>query len=124
MKTPQPRASLALFAGTALFLAACASAPPPTDQLAVSTAAVAHAAAAGAAELAPTEMRTAREKLDMANAAVTAKDYPRAQSLAQEAQADASLAEAKSQSIKARKAAQAVNEDNRALREELDRKSK
>ena len=124
MKTLFARSLPALFASSTLFLAACASTPPPTEQVAVATAAVAHAAAAGAAELAPTEMRTASEKLDMAKAAVTAKNYDRAQSLAQEAQADASLAEAKSLSIKARKAAQAVNEDNSALREELDRKSK
>ncbi|MEO8153690.1 MAG: DUF4398 domain-containing protein [Rhizobacter sp.] len=114
----------ALLACVALSLAACATAPPPTEQVATATAALARAAGAGAAELAPTEMRMAREKLDRANAAVVAKNYDSALALAQEAQVDARLAEAKSQSIKANKAASTVNEDNRVLREELDRKAK
>ena len=107
-----------------LCVVACASTPPPTAQVAVSTAAVANAVSAGGPELAPAEMRVARDKLDRANVAMTAKDYDRALSLAQEAQVDAGLATAKAQSAKARKAAEAVREDSRVLREELDRKSK
>jgi len=110
--------------GLAVFVTACATPPPPTEQLAISTAAVAHAVAAGAADLAPTEMRASREKLERANAAVKDKDHERALLLAQEAQADAALAEAKSKAIKARKAAETVQEDSKALREEMERKIK
>ncbi len=113
-----------LIAGAAIFMTACASTPPPTEQVAVSTAAVANAVTAGAPELAPVEMKTARDKLDRANAAMATKDYNLALSLAQEAQVDAGVAQAKAQSTKSRKAAQAVQEDNRALQEELDRKTK
>jgi hypothetical protein len=114
--------SPALLAGASILLMACASTPPPTAQVAVSTAAVATAVSAGGPELAPVEMKTARDKLDRANVAMLAKDYDSALSLAQEAQVDAGLAQAKAQSVKARKAADAVREDSRALTEELDRK--
>jgi hypothetical protein len=68
------------------------------------------------------EMKTARDKLDRANVAMLAKNYDSALTLAQEAQVDAGLAQAKAQSVKAQRAADAVREDSRALTEELDRK--
>jgi hypothetical protein len=111
-----------LVACAALALAACASTSPPTEQLAVSTAAVANAVGAGATELAPVEMKSARDKLDRAKLAMVSKDYGSALTLAQEAQVDAGVAQAKAQSVKARKAAETVREDSRALSEEMDRK--
>ncbi len=111
-----------LLAGASSLLLACASTPPPTAQVAVSTAAVANAVSAGGPALAPAEMKTARDKLDRANAAMLAKNYDAALSLAQEAQVDAGVAQAKAQSVKAQKAADAVREDSRALSEELERK--
>jgi hypothetical protein len=92
--------------------------------MAVATAAVAHAAAAGGSEFAPVEMRMARDKLQRANVAMTAKDHGTADTLAEQAQLDAQLAEAKAESARARKAADALNEGSRVLREELDRKPK
>jgi hypothetical protein len=103
---------------------ACASTPPPTELLAVSSASVVRAVNAGGNESAPVEMRLARDKLDKAKLAMTAKDYDLARSLALEAQVDAQLAETKAQSAKAGKASSAVKEDSRVLREELDRKTK
>jgi septal ring factor EnvC (AmiA/AmiB activator) len=115
----------ALLAGTAAMalLGACASTPPPTDQMAVSTAALAHAASAGSAELAPIETSMARDKLARARNAIANNDNDLALDLAQQAQVDAQLAESKAESIKARKSAEAVQEANRALREELARKT-
>ncbi|HEX5311972.1 DUF4398 domain-containing protein [Aquabacterium sp.] len=111
--------------GAVLVLAACASSvPPPTALMAVSSAAVADAAMAGASEFAPAEMRLARDKIDRAQAAMTNHEYERARVLAQEAQADAQLAIAKARSAKAAKASAAVRDDSRALQEELQRKSK
>ena len=120
------RGPLALFAMVctgSLLAVACASVPPPTDDVAVSTAAVAHAVGAGAPALAPEEMRNAREKLERANAAMTAKDYTGARLFAQQAQVDAQLAESRAESAKARKAADEVQEASRALREEMARKT-
>jgi hypothetical protein len=106
-------------------LGACASTPPPpTEQLAVSNAAVVSATGAGATELAPTELRTARDKLARANAAVVSDDNASALTLAQQAQVDARLAEAKSRAIKAQKAASELGEGNRVLREEMERNAK
>ena len=109
-------------AAAVMAMAGCASVPAPTEQLAVSKAAVANAVGAGGTGFAPAEMRTAQEKLDRANQAMAAKDYERARWLAEQAQVDAQLAVTKARSAKAQKAAYALQEDNRVLREELDRK--
>jgi len=119
----RPAVAMAL-AGASIFLAACASFPPPTEQMAVSTAAVAHAANAGGGQSAPAEMRSAQDKLARANTAMAGKDYNRARSLAEEAQADAQLAEAKTHSMQSQKAVEQLQEDDRVLREETDRKNK
>lgn len=99
----------------------CASFPPPNEQLAVATAAVDNAARAGAAELAPAELSTARDKLARANASMIEEKYERAQMLAEAALVDARLAEAKARHATAAKAALAVRDGNRVLRQEIDR---
>lgn len=116
-----PRWAGVPLAAALLVLAACASTPPPTAAMAVATAAVAHAAAAGSAEHAPAEMAMAREKMGRANVALAAKDHDVALRLAQQAQLDAQLAEAKTEAEKARKAAAATQDAGRALREEMAR---
>lgn len=117
------RIMCAIVAGAATLLSACTSVPAPTEQIAVSKAAVADAANAGGTTFAPAEMRTAREKLDGAGTAMASQDYERARVLAEEAQVDAQLAQARAHSTKARKAADALLEDNRVLLEEINRKS-
>jgi len=107
-----------------LVISACASTPPPTEQVAVSTSAVASATSAGGSDVAPAEMLLARQKLDRAKVAMTAKDYALARSLSEEAQVDAQLAEAKAHSTQASKAAYELRESVRVLREELDRQTK
>lgn len=93
---------------------------PATAVVAVSKAAVENATGAGGAEFAPVEMNSAREKLALANKAMVAKDYKLAVDLASQAQADAKLAQGKSNSAKAQTAADALQDDVRILREELD----
>ena len=112
-----------LLAVTALGLGACATAPPPTEQMAVSAAALKHAVGADAGALAPAEMSLARDKMARAEKAVTAKEYDQALVLAQQAQLDAQLAEAKAETVKSRKAADALVEASRALREEMSRQT-
>jgi hypothetical protein len=116
----------AVCCGIALLLAAgCSSLKTPaTADVAVSKAAVGDAAGAGGAEFAPVEMKSARDKLDLAKQAMAVKDYKRAIDLANEAQADAKLAQAKANSAKAQQAAQALQDDIHFLREEVDRASK
>jgi hypothetical protein len=97
---------------------------PVTAEVAVSNAAVDNAAVAGGTEFAPVEMNSAREKMALANKAMVAKDYKLASDLATQAQADAKLAQAKANSAKAQKAANALQDDIRILREELERANK
>lgn len=94
---------------------------PATADVAVSKAAVDSAASADGAQYAPFEMRSAREKLAKANAAMASKDYEAAADLANQAQADANLARSKAGSAKAKIAAEALHDDIRVLREELQR---
>jgi uncharacterized membrane protein YdfJ with MMPL/SSD domain len=104
-----------------LMAAACASVPVPTDQMAVANAAVANAVSAGSAELAPAQMRLSRDKMDRANQAMAAKDYDQARALAEQAEVDAQLAATQARYAKAKQAASALQEDNRVLREEINR---
>jgi Domain of unknown function (DUF4398) len=108
----------------AVVTSGCATTPPPTEQIAVSKSAIANAVSAGGSEYAPMDMKTAQEKMDRADRAMDKKDYDDARWLAEEAQVDARLAEKKAQSGKAQKAVIVMQDDNRALREEIDRKSK
>ncbi|HUQ73502.1 MAG TPA: DUF4398 domain-containing protein [Burkholderiales bacterium] len=111
------------YLGMAVVLAGCATATPaPTEQLALSRAAVANAVSAGAPEFAAPDMSSAQDKLARATVAMTAENYDVARMLAEQAQVDAELAAAKARSAKALKAAHAVEEDSRVLREELNRK--
>lgn len=113
-----------MLGGTALVLgiSACASnKTPATADVAVSREAVAAATSAGAADLAPAEMQSARDKLMRANQALAAKDYKAAQDLATQASADAQLAQSKATSAKATMAADELQQNIRLLREELQR---
>jgi Domain of unknown function (DUF4398) len=102
-------------------LAACTSATLSKDAVDNSTKSVAEASSAGGAELAPQEMGSAQEKLARANKALTDHDYKEAHLLADEAQADAQLAQTKATSLKAQQAAATLQDDIRAMREELIR---
>lgn len=115
----------ALCAAAVILTAGCTSLKTPaTASVAVSKAAVDNASSAGGAEFAPVEMNAAREKMALANKAMTAKNYKLARDLANQAQADAKLAQAKADSAKAQTAADALQEDIRVLHEELDRSNK
>jgi hypothetical protein len=123
--THTPLRTLCALASIALLSAGCTSMKTPaTASVAVSTAAVDNAAGAGGAEFAPVEMNSARQKMAMANKAMTDKNYKLAQDLATQAEADAKLAQGKANSAKAKAAADALQDDVRVLREELDRSPK
>ena len=117
--------ALGLSAAALALLVGCSSMKTPaTADVAVSKAAVDSAVGAGGAEFAPLEMESARTKMAAANKAMADKDYKLAASLANEAQADAKLAQGKANSAKAQAAADALQDNLRVLREELDRASK
>ncbi len=113
-----------VIAVTAIFMVGCASIPAPTEQLAVSKAAVTSATRSGGNEFAPLELKSAMEKMGAAERAMDAKDYPLAKRLAEQAQLDAKLAETKAGLAKAQKAVDDAQESNRVLREEIKRTTK
>jgi hypothetical protein len=110
--------------GTAFVISGCTTPLPPTEQMAVSRAAVSSANNAESIELAPMQLKSALQKMDAAERAMTDKKYELAQQMAEQAQVDAQLATATARSAKAQKAADALQEDSRVLRQEIDRKTK
>jgi hypothetical protein len=107
-----------------MLIAGCDSMKTPaTANVAVTKNAVDNASDAGGAEFAPSEMKSARDKLALANKAMSNNDYKLANDLATQAQADAKLAQSKASSEKAQAAANALNTDIRVLQEELSRKN-
>lgn len=113
---------VALFLAPAILMAGCSSGPPPKTEMNLSKAAVARATSnADTAQFAPVELQSAKDKLARAEKAMSEEKYELAKELAAEAQVDAKLAEAKSQSAKTQKAAQDSQEAIRLLREEANR---
>jgi hypothetical protein len=109
-----------LVVACAALLAACAG-NPPTAEMAVGGAAVERATGPAAAD-APVEMATARDKLARATTAYANKDYALARQLANEADADATLAEAQARSARSTRALAEVRDGIRMLRDEAARK--
>jgi hypothetical protein len=106
-----------------LFLIGCASIPAPTDQMANSKTAISNALSAGSNEFAPLQLKSAMEKMELAEQAMANKNYVIARQQAEQAQIDAQLAGAMARSAKAQKAADALQEASRILRQEIDRQA-
>lgn len=91
------------------------------NQLANSQETIDQARIAGAAGTAPAELDAAVEKMDRARAAAKDRHGTQAMRLAQEAQVDANLARARTDSTQARIAATEIQKSNQILYEELQR---
>jgi hypothetical protein len=107
---------LGVAVAVAIFMTGCASAPTipaPTEQMALSHAAINSANSAGGSEYAPVQLKS-----------MGTKNYSLARQLAEEAQVDAQLAAAAARAGKAQKAADALRESDRVLHKELDRSAK
>ncbi len=109
-----------LAASTAL-LAACASVPPPKEQLAVTETEFRNAQSTGAATTASVELERARAKISEARAAIKDEDNARARRLLEEAEVDARRAAAKANADRADKALAELRESIRALEQEAAR---
>jgi glutamate-1-semialdehyde aminotransferase len=106
---PSASASAAIDLASVLFaLAACSSVPPPTAELAVASTNIANAEQAGALQSAPVELTAARAKLNAANEAARQGDNTTATRLAEEAEADAKLAEVKAHAANVNEAVTAL----------------
>ncbi|MEO8314251.1 MAG: DUF4398 domain-containing protein [Pseudomonadota bacterium] len=120
----QQRLRGAACAAGLLALGACASTPPaPTESLVAARSAVVNAEKAGAGQYAAMELGEAREKLAAADAAVVQKSMPNALRLAEQAHAEADLATARTGEAKAIAVNDEMKQGNKALVEELQRKT-
>jgi hypothetical protein len=104
-----------------LLLIGCASVPAPTEQIAASKTAVDKALSAGSNEFAPLQLKSALDKMESAERAMGEKNYVLARQLAEQAEIDAQLAQVMARTGKAQKAAGALQESSRVLRQEIDR---
>lgn len=89
----------ALLCACSLALAACATLPPPTAELAAAQQAVAAAGDADAAQYAPQDYESARNELQQAQSAMAAGDDPAARTAALVAAAGGDLARARSRAV-------------------------
>ena len=105
-------------------LASCsAKFPPPDSQVTMATSAISQAESIGAYDAAPVELASAREKLNQARQAMRTGDNLLAQRWADQATADANLAQAKARTAKSLKSVAEFKEGLRILQEEVDRAS-
>jgi hypothetical protein len=105
-----------------LGVVACATVPMPNDKLALASASIQRAEQAGADQLAPIELRDARDKLTAAKASPhNAEGSIAAGRLADEADADARVAEAAAQAAHSQAAAAELDRSLAALRTESNK---
>jgi hypothetical protein len=114
-------AGLALVAALALAAAGCANEPLKSDKLQLARDSVTHATNMEANTYAAAEMQSARERVDSAQAALTAGDLARANALSDEVLVNTRLAEAKVQTAKSEKAATELQQARRTLQIEIQK---
>lgn len=110
-----------LLIGMVISFISCASTRPPTEHIARSQSIINQAEQVGAENYAPLEIREARKKLERANELIEEKEYEKAKRMAEQAEVDAELAEAKTLSEKAQKAVRELRESIRIIKEEISR---
>jgi hypothetical protein len=108
--------------GAIAALTACASGNPPRQEMEEARAAIILARPVAAKE-APAELMNAESKLGQAQAAMQAKKYDEARTLAQQAHADARLAYTIAENTRVKRQADEASAANQTLRQEIERKS-
>jgi hypothetical protein len=103
-----------LLCATAFGIVACASAPLPVDKLAVAKSSIERAEQAQAAQFAQVELNSARSKYAAAQSAADKRDGAVAARMADQADADAQLAES---TARAKQQQQLVTEMEASLRD-------
>jgi len=113
-----------LVATTILVMVGCAPKVAPIEDISNAQMAIKEAEDSNAAVYAPLELKFATDKLTKARTALQAEKYEEALQLANEAQLDAKLAEAKSRSEEAKKTTQELRDSIETLRQEIERSEK
>ncbi len=108
-------------AALGVLLSGCATVPPPTDAVAKADLSLRKAEQAGAAQVAPLELRQAREKLQEARDKMNDSDTAdAARRLAEAADVQAQLAEAKAIEARAVRNREQARKSVEVLRQELE----
>lgn len=102
-----------------LMLAACATTKPDPAAFVTAEQAIAAAERAGAEELAPVELRFAREKLEAARKGMESKQFDVAFWLIEESEINSELAIEMSRTAKERRKVNELRRENEVMREEF-----
>jgi hypothetical protein len=113
--------SVAAASAALLALAACATAARPVPEVAAAHALISQAEQSGAAQLASADLESARSKAHQADQDAHDNMPALAARLAQEASADAEVAMARTDAIKAQQALAQVNAGTQSLHQEIRR---
>lgn len=102
-----------------MVLAGCAGVPLPTEQVELTRNAVSRAVTADATQYAPAEMKAAQDKLYAVERALGERNLVAARTLAEQAEADANLAERKARAAKAQQQLRSAQQGIEVLKQEM-----
>lgn len=102
-----------------MVLAGCAGVPVPTEQVELTRNAVSRAVTADATQYAPAEMKAAQDKLYAVERALGERNLVAARTLAEQAEADANLAERKARAAKAHQQLRSAQQGIEVLKQEM-----
>jgi len=102
-----------------MVLAGCAGVPVPTEQVELTRNAVSRAVPADATQYAPAEMKAAQDKLYAVERALGERNLVAARTLAEQAEADANLAERKARAAKAQQQLRSAQQGIEVLKQEM-----
>ncbi|MGY4526612.1 DUF4398 domain-containing protein [Pseudomonas sp. TE21394] len=105
--------------GSLILLGGCASALVPNEQIELTRSAVNRAVSADATQYAPVEMRAAQDKLSAMDRALGQDDLELVRRLAEQAEADARLAERKAMAAKRQEQLDIARKGIEVLRQEM-----
>lgn len=105
-----------IVAGT---LAGCAATPPSEQKTTLARDAVGRALSAQATQFAPLEMKTAQDKLARMEQAIGEKHYVLVDTLAEQIEVDANLAEAKATAVRKQQVLKQAREGIQVLKQEM-----
>ncbi|MCS4251348.1 DUF4398 domain-containing protein [Pseudomonas sp. BIGb0164] len=100
-------------------LAGCAATPPSEHKTTLARDSVGRALAAQATQFAPLEMKTAQDKLARMEQAIGEKNYVLVDSLAEQIEVDANLAEAKATAVRKQQVLNQAREGIQVLKQEM-----
>ncbi|NVZ54208.1 DUF4398 domain-containing protein [Pseudomonas sp. B6002] len=100
-------------------LAGCAATPPSEQKTTLARDSVGRALAAQATQFAPLEMKTAQDKLARMEQAIGEKNYVLVDSLAEQIEVDANLAEVKATAVRKQQVLNQAREGIQVLKQEM-----